>query len=80
MWSAVGAAHLSTSQRCSWLYLTAQRDFVRSLAALSEELYTPGSGLPEIERRRDAAARRKQAPLHRDASSSLAGPRARRRG
>lgn len=29
----VGSAQLSTSQRCSWLYLTAQRDFARTLAA-----------------------------------------------
>eukprot|EP00966_Prymnesium_polylepis_P246813 5707893-Prymnesium_polylepis.1 len=30
------------SQRCSWLYLAAQLDFVRSLAKLSEAVYTPG--------------------------------------
>ena len=30
------------SQRCSYLYLLAQRDFVRALAAISEALFTPG--------------------------------------
>jgi len=45
---ATGTTQLSTSQRCSWMYLTAQRDFVRSLAALSEELYTPRSGVPQV--------------------------------
>jgi phosphatidylinositol 4-kinase len=57
---ASGTTQLSTSQRCSWLYLTAQRDFVRSLAALSEELYTPRSGVPVIERRPEAAAARQK--------------------
>ena len=34
---------LSMSQRCSWLYLIGELDFVRSLAQLSEAVYTPGS-------------------------------------
>lgn len=57
---ATGTTQLSTSQRCSWMYLTAQRDFVRSLAALSEELYTPRSGVPVIERRPETAAARQK--------------------
>ena len=34
-------AQLSVSQRCSYLYLRAQRNFERSLAAVSEAIYTP---------------------------------------
>ena len=34
---------LSMSQRCVWLYLRAVRQFVRSLAMVSEALYTPGA-------------------------------------
>ena len=53
-----GRAKLSMSQRCSWMYLSAQRDFVRDLAALSEELYTPGApGALQALRPRTAAAR-----------------------
>ena len=37
------SAALTMSQRCAWLYLRAQRDFVRALAMVSEALYTPGS-------------------------------------
>ena len=37
------AEELSMSQRCAWLYLRAQRNFVRSLAMASEALYTPGA-------------------------------------
>ena len=41
--TAMDSAALTMSQRCAWLYLRAQRDFVRALAMVSEALYTPGS-------------------------------------
>ncbi|KAL1499635.1 hypothetical protein AB1Y20_011834 [Prymnesium parvum] len=50
-------APLSMSQRCSWLYLTAQLDFVRSLAQLSEAVYTP-VGTQNARRPEPATARR----------------------
>ena len=47
---------LSMSQRCSWLYLASQLDFVRSLAQLSEAVYTPGSSSTSVPGKRPTAA------------------------
>lgn len=56
----LSSADLTMSQRCSYLYLAAQRDFVRALAALSEALYTPGgTGLANAKQPQPAEAKRR---------------------
>ena len=56
----LSSADLTMSQRCSYLYLAAQRDFVRALAALSEALYTPGgTGLANARQPQPAEAKRR---------------------
>ena len=55
------------SQRCSYLYLLAQRDFVRALAAISEALFTPGGtglGTNALQPQPAAARRKLEALLH----------------
>ena len=55
---------LSMSQRCSFLYLRAVRDFVRTLARLSEAVFTPGAaGLSGVRPLGDEAIMRLEALL-----------------
>jgi hypothetical protein len=63
---AGGVGHggaLDVSQRCAWLYLRAQRQFVRSLAVVSEALYTPGASGSSGVRPAAHAARERLASL-----------------
>ena len=61
---AMDTSTLSMSQRCAWLYLRAQRGFVRSLAMVSEALFTPGApGSSGIRPEADEATARLRALL-----------------